>query len=576
MFANQNLAINGSAITNMTMKTLDGDRMIQAQQGAFDSTTMLSSFVELDPNRNMIMLQNKWDEQVMRQNSFATSIYQKVVGSNAVLTVNGQDGGFKYKMAIETDNCFRTVEDTSDQSPDGYVGAGGTSFRIVLNKKLSPLQTLTYDKAYSKDYLMVQETPEPAYVGNGYEHYVVLVNAEFDKNKAYPVAYLKSDIVYQITSNSYITEYSEKLGIAHLPSATNYMEAEFKIGSGQGAENWFTAKADSYKLQTGYTTADTQNFLEEVASMGMEENSLAVMKATFSDGRRIDSIVNLLEMNTIKTFNKNFNSSQMFMEGSKISTQKGVIELNEGLWQQMRRGKIFTYSKKGGLTEADLGAVRNYVYKYNTSPVDETFLHIEAGSDLTDNIERIIEKHGLSQINNLAPFLGSQAVLPGSSPVTGTWEALVVKPVKIKQARISGVGTLTVSRDTTLDYIDGQIDNRFRGINPNGRDHTSYSGYIWDVTDAKFSANSKLPEGVKSLGGEKYAKKNVYFVKPEKNAIVWGRSTGRYDSRKASDVASSGNLMGEGFWIYGFGAMWMPDPSKFVMIELKNRTSGIR
>jgi hypothetical protein len=34
--------------------------------------------------------------------------------------------------------------------------------------------------------------------------------------------------------------------------------------------------------------------------------------------------------------------------------------------------------------------------------------------------------------------------------------------------------------------------------------------------------------------------------------------------------------MGEGFFIYGFGAMWMPDPSKFVMIELKNRNSGIR
>ena len=233
MFSNQNLAVNGSAITDMGITALRGEQMIKAQQGYLDSSILLSSFVELDPNRNMIMLQNKWDEQVMRQTSFASSMYQKVVGSNATLTVNGQDGGFKVKYAVETDNCFRTVEDTSDQSPDGYVGAGGTSFRIVLNKKLAPFQTLSVDKAFGKNFLMVQETPEPAYVGNGYEHYVVLINSDVDKNKVYPVANLKADIVYQVTSNSYITEYSEKLGIPHMPNATRYMEGDFKLGSGQ-------------------------------------------------------------------------------------------------------------------------------------------------------------------------------------------------------------------------------------------------------------------------------------------------------------------------------------------------------
>ena len=117
MYSNKNLAINGAAITNMSVAPVRGEQMIQAQQGYLDSSILLSSFVELDPMRNMIMLQNKWDEQVVKRTSFASSIYKKVVGSNATLNVNGQDGGFKYKMAIETDNCFRTVEDTSDQSP---------------------------------------------------------------------------------------------------------------------------------------------------------------------------------------------------------------------------------------------------------------------------------------------------------------------------------------------------------------------------------------------------------------------------------------------------------------------------
>jgi hypothetical protein len=123
MYSNQNLAINGAAITDMSVSAFPKEHMIAAQQGAFDSSIALSSFLNLDPNRNMLLLQTAWDKQVMKKESFASSVYRRVVTSNAVLNVNGQDGSFKYKMAIETDNCFRTVEDTSDQSPDGYIGA---------------------------------------------------------------------------------------------------------------------------------------------------------------------------------------------------------------------------------------------------------------------------------------------------------------------------------------------------------------------------------------------------------------------------------------------------------------------
>jgi hypothetical protein len=575
MISNQNLAINGSAITSMSVAPVRGEHMIQAQQGYLDSSIMLSSFVELDPMRNMIMLQNKWDEQVMRRPSFSSSIYKKVVGSNAVLTVNGQEGGFKYKMAIETDNCFRTVEDTSDQSPDGYVGADGTSFRIVLNKKLSPNQALTVDKAYDDLYLLVADSPEPTYIGSGYEHWVTLMGSENDKNKVYPTNLIGSDVVYQVASNSYITEYSEKLGIPHMPDATNYLECEFKLGSGQGAEHWFTGKADSYKLNSGYTTADTQTYLNELSAMGMDDSGLAIISAQTAGGAQLTSAADILELLTIRSFNERFNSALMFMPAAKVSTSKGVLEFNEGLWQQMRRGKIFTYNKKGGFNEADAQAVRNYVYMYNDSRVEDTFLNIEAGSELFDNIQAMIAKHAQAQILNLAPLLGNDRILP-TNPVTGSLDALVVAPVKFAKAYIPGVGMLQATEDRTLDYLGGNVDVRTRGINPGGKDHTTYSGYVYDVTDQKFSNNATLPEGTRAVGGENRVSHNAYLVRPEKNPIVWGRENGRYSSRKASDIVASNKLMAEGFFIYGFGAMWMPDPSKFVMIELKRRSGGIR
>ena len=568
MFSNQNLAINGSAITDISTAMFPKEKLIAAQQGAFDSSTLLTTILNLDPNKGMLLLQTAWDKQVMNKQSFASSIYRRVVTSNAVLNVNGQDGRFKYKMSIETDNCLRTVDNTSDQSPDGYVGVDGSTFKIVLNKKLSPFQTLTIDKAFGQ-YLMVEDV-EATYLGYGYEHVVKLVGSQDDINAAYPTNLLENDVTYFVASNSYITEYSEKLGIPHLPETSNYMEAEFKLGSGQGAEHWFTGKADSYKMNTGYTTADTQKYLQEVVSMGLDaENPLALIQASTTTGT-ITTVSDLLEILTIRSFNKRFNSSLMFMPAAKESTQKGVIEFNEGLWQQMRRGKIFKYNKRGGFTESDLVVVRNYVYKYNDSNVEDTFLRIDAGSELTFNLERIIAKHAQAQLNFLAPILGADRPF-AQHPVTGALNALVVAPVKFAEAMIPGVGRLSVTKDTSLDHIN-DADIRTRGINPGGKDHTTYSGYIWDVTDQTYSSNATLPEGTKAVGGEMTAQHNVYLVRPERNAVVWGRENGRYSSRKASDVIASSKLMAEGFFIYGFGAMWMPDPSKFVMIELKNKS----
>lgn len=572
MFSNQNLNVNGVGLTNISVAPITQEKLIQAQTGAFDSSTLLSSFIELDPMRNMVMLQTAWDSRVVKRESLATSLYSKIVTNNQTMNVNGQDGGFKYKMAVETDNCLRTTEDTSAESADGYLGADGTSFRIVLNKKLAPGQALAVDKAYGNMFLLVDDQ-EATYLGSGYEHFVKLIGSEQDRNKVYPANLLEADVVYQVASNSFITEYTEKLGIPHLPGTTSYTECEFKLGSGQGAESWFTGKADSYKLQSGYTTADTQSYLREIQNMYQGSN-LALIRADFG-GKTIDTAADILELLTIKSFNERFNSSLMFMEGATVSSAKGTIVFNEGLFQQFRRGKIFTYNQKSGVEISDLVAVRNYVYMHNDSRVDETSLTMDAGTGLYDNIERIIQAESKTQLVNLAPLLGADAVTQ-QRIVTGDLRNLKVALVRFAEAYIPGIGLLKANLDKTLDHVSDEIDVRAKGMNPGGMSHTAYSGYIFDVTDQKYSDNAKLPEGTIAHGGDAYIKHNMYLIRPERNPIVWGRENGRYSSKRASDIASSNNLMAESFWIYGFGAMWMPDPTKFVTLELKNKFGGIR
>jgi hypothetical protein len=573
MFSNQNLALNGAPITNMTVGMFPKENLIAAQQGYMDASILTSSFLQLDPNKNMLLLQTAWDKQVERKESFANSVYRNVVASNAVLTVNGQDGGFKYKSAVETDNCLRTVEDTSEQSPDGYVGVGGSTFKMVLNKKLSPYQTITIDKTLPNSFIMVADV-EVDYVGYGYVHTMFLPNSESDTSLAYPISYLKNDVTYQVGSASYIFEYAEKLGIVHLPESNRYLEGEFKLGTGQGMESAVTGKADSYKMNPGYTTVDTQEYIKKVQAMQLDPDNPLVGVQVATPNGAVNTIADLMEILTIKTFNDKFNSSLMFMDAAKISTSKGVIEINEGLWQQMMRGKKFKYNRKGMFDESDVLGVKNYVYKYNNKRSEDCRLKIVAGSELTANIERIIAKHANAQLNNLAPILGSDRPF-SQHPVTGALDALFVQPVRFAKAWLPGIGVLEVEEDSSLDNVGG-ADVRVRGINPAGKDYTAYSGYIWDVTDQEFSNNAELPEGTKAIGGETMVKHNVYLIRPERNAVMWGRQNGRYSSTKVSDIVSSHNLMAQGFWIYGFGALWMPDPSKFVMIELANRFGAIR
>lgn len=569
MISNQNLGFNGAPLTEMSVAPFPKENLIQAQQGYFDSTILTSSFLKLDPNRNMLLLQTAWDKQVLKQESFSTSVYRNVVASKAELTVNGQDGSFKYKIAVETDNCLKTVEDTSGQTPDDYVGVDGSTFKLILNKALSPWQALTVDKTIDDLFIMVADV-EVENLGYGYLHTCFLPNSEKDSSLAYPKFYLEADVTYQVGSSSYIAEYTEKLGKAHLPDSTRYEEGEFKLGAGQGMEISVTGKADSAKLNPGYTTVDTQNYINEVKSMRLDpDNPLFGVQVKTADGAAINTIVDLAELITIRQFNENFNSALMFMTAQKHSTSKGVIEVNEGLWQQMRRGFIHKYNRKGQFNETDLKAIKNYVYRYNNKRAEDCFLKIVAGSELTANIQELQAKHAQAQLTNLAQFVGSYRPV-GQSLVTGALDALVVKPLRFASAYIPGVGMLEVEENTSLDNVGG-IDRRLRGNNPGGKSYTAYSGYIWDVTDQSFSNNGELPSGTKAVGGEMSAQHNVYLIRPERNPIMWGRTNGRYSSTKTSDILSSENLMSQGFWIYGFGALWMPDPSKFVMIELANR-----
>jgi hypothetical protein len=104
-------------------------------------------------------------------------------------------------------------------------------------------------------------------------------------------------------------------------------------------------------------------------------------------------------------------------------------------------------------------------------------------------------------------------------------------------------------------------------MNPNGMDYTAYSAFIWDVTDQEYSNNGDLPKGVTAVGNNKEA--NIYMVTPKGDKVFWGRENGRYSMNSATDILASARTMHTSFFIYGFGAAWIKDQSKFVTLELE-------
>jgi hypothetical protein len=556
-FTNQNLQKNGDAVVDIRTTTVDKATALVNSQGHQDFSTM-STWYNEDPLNNHMKLQNYFGQQEMT----SLPLFQDVIKHDAILELNGwaTNSKFTYDLPIETDNHMKTADDTSDQQ---YAGADGTTFRIVLNRELAPFSTLSC-QGMDGDILVVSETFPVRNLGYGYEHYVTLAGSEQDPDATYPSHLLKKDIQYFEISSSALAEYSEKLSLVHMPAGTNYMTCEFYLGSGQGVETFVTGMADSVDLKFGAT--HTKDYLTEVEKMYKNGSEVVLGKQKLASGAMKYTIGSIMEMLAIQKFNRNMNTSLMFQKGFTMSTSKGFLRYNEGLWRQMRRGFIVTYGKRGGITLSHIKQIRDYVFKANpTKDIKDSILRFKCGTEAFNNIDTLIQREFNVQLQQIAPLLGADRVLP-SNPVSGDLYNLKLELVRAKTVNVPGIGWLEVMEDKSMNYIN-VTDKNLRGMNPNGMDYTAYSAFIWDVTDQEYSNNGDLPKGVTAVGNNKEA--NIYMVTPKGDKVFWGRENGRYSMNSATDILASARTMHTSFFIYGFGAAWIKDQSKFVTLELE-------
>lgn len=549
----------------------NGDQIIATMKakdmktyGGYQDYSTLTQWYREDPLKNHLGLQSFFGQQTKTQ----YPIYQELLQNKAVLEVNGWEGSFTYDVPVETVDELMTVVDHSDQE---YAGVDGGTFKITLNEELAPNTTLTADAMFGLELRVSDAAPVKSKGGAQFEH-LVTINTN-NRETAYPSYLLGKGISYFVTGHG-IAEYGTEFAKVRMPKNVGYETAEYRLGSIRGAESFVTGKADSINL--GGAIAQSKDYQDKLMQEADRLGELMVMMDLDKSGRpikgtqRIGATMQYLVFRELDRLTAN---SLLFQRAATVRTTNGNIRYNEGLWHQLRRGKIITYGRPGGITREHIKEAVAYVFRQNPEkPTIERRIRFKCGTEAYNNVLEIFDEEVNHQLARIAALTGSDRLLP-KNPVTGDLYNLALDPIRFVQVYIKDVGNVEIIEDTSLNRIH-LADRSQGGFHQNGYDHTAYSMVIWDVEDSQYSNNKDLPKGTTLVeGGNKNS--NIYIVKPEGEFMYWGSENGRYSQDKSADIVSSSKYISQNFWAYNGCSLWVKDVSRFVMIELsKNARKG--
>jgi hypothetical protein len=347
---------------------------------------------------------------------------------------------------------------------------------------------------------------------------------------------------------------------------------EFILGSPRGVETFMTAKAAKMKSPglnqfTSDMMDSVQQKLDYLGGKSREMFFIANKKGANLDvnsmmiGTTLEYLA-LMELALMETY------SLLFAKAATIQTSNGIKRVNEGVWHQIRRGKLIKYAKPGGITVDHIHEAASYIYKNSTIPVRERSIKFKAGWYAYQNVMQIFREEAVQQLNGIpAGMIGTDAQI---KPVfKGNLDELEMQAVVINSVLIPGIGRVIVEHDPSLDYQP--LADRFSaGMYGEGKAHTSHSMIIWDASNPEYSnVTSKVKNAQLVEGGS--MKSNIYYIKPEGAHVVYGYEQGRMaDGSQTTNVLTSLKYMGKTFWATSQSGALVLDTTRYVVIELQH------
>lgn len=539
------------------MKGQDAGKLFN---GGFDSAS-LNSWYQEKPLENHMGLMTMWNDQI-REKSPA-SLLTNLVGEKSVLEVNGFEGSFTYDVENRQKGGLFVEESTSHQA---YAGVDNSIFYVVLNKELSPGTVIGYDD-FDGMQAVVSDEEDVEPTGTGYRTPLQLTTQ--NKRASFPTDKLNRGVEFFIVSHG-TPEYGTKFAQLQMPETPGSIKFEFRLGSVSGVESYITAKAGSVTLKEGVATAGTKQYMDkiksEMDSKGYGE--VAVRMDVDSSGKPNFNSANLgstMELLTMKYLDKITSTKLLFQQAGEVRTTNGVLRFNDGLWRQAMRGRIIEYGRE--ITKQHIRKAVEYIFSKSDLEFESRKIKFKCGTQAFYNVLEIFKEEVTSQIANMAPLFNQDSILKKDVIGGDNLLNLSLSAIRFTKVYLPMIGMVEIERDVNLDY--GLRGDRFEtGMNPDGAAHTTYSMIIWDASSEQYSNNStsNIPDGTKLVEGGN-SNSNIFLVKPEGPVMYSGRTTGRYDSRRSSDIMASSKYMSEEYFAYNVSDIWIKDPSKIVMIH---------
>ncbi len=553
-------------------ESVNGDQVIgftsakEWQMSKFVDSARLSTYFQEDDGKS----HTKYLGLI---NLFATTEHiavptmQNLLKDAAVLEVEpGQSITYDLPVNRSSTECM-TIEDTSEKfEKPGY---DGTIFEIVLSREYAKGDILGYDLMYGEQ-IKVVEFMDAEIHGEGFKHYVTLWTK--DRSKWFPSDKLKAGISYFKITNvlgEYDTNYST-INLMKGPAGT--ITCEYILGDPRGVETFVTAKAYNRKAKglSQVTDEMRERAAKKLDMLGGKEGMFVISKMVNGGVSTKGSLVGgTLEYLMLSELAQMEAHSILFSKAGEERTNHGTKSVNEGLWHQMRRGKIIRYPKPGGLTFDHINEAASYVFRNSPMPLNKRRIKFKGGSMAEQNVMQLFREEVMLQAANMPGFVfGNDKTVKGDF-LSGPLDGLRANSIVFKSVQVPGVGEIEFELDNSWDYqpFADRFSKGFYGSQ--GFPHQSYSMYIEDASNPMYSNVNTTVKGASLVeGGRQNA--NIYYVKPEGPNVVWGYEQGRMvDGTQATNITSSLKQMARSMWATSHSSVLMIDTTRSVTIELQ-------
>lgn len=537
-----------ASVQSPTFTSFNNSLVVQQTRfdaGKFTDLPHLYEWFKKDTFTNYKGLISLWNQRQI----INTPLLSMTELKNNVITVNGPEGRFCYSMPYDIGLPI-VLENLEKENPKP--GIDGQRFKLKLSDNcFTNTDTITYDL---RDGYNLFITEDEIYQENdGWVYTVELVS--WNKKKDYlPQEFMKPGTQYMKISNANDEYSTQKSSISF---RNGMLRLENQIGAARSIEHWITGWADMVEIEN-----DQFAYLNRLYGNMESNNAVTVIgnrdpktgRAVPGTGRWIKTI----EMMLFAELTQMEERDLMWSQGGLVSgSGRSRARINQGLYQQLRNGNRYLYSK---LTRGLIVTAISNMFRGSGIPIEKRKIRLQAGEAATIELSKLFAQEFAK-----TPFLVTANSIPGF--ITGNAMNLGFQ-YRFAEMFIPEVGHVSFEHNPAFDAVNNRVSDSFTGM---GYPIQSYTIAILDVTDERWTnATSRIDSKVEYQPGFDQGS-NIFLVKPKNyDSTYWGYIVGThhpYGPSAMKGMFSSNSRDGYGIWAKNQSSIWLKDATRSILIE---------